>query len=122
MYKRQISGRSLGHGQLRLHAKLEPLAAQPHFELAVELKKGSLPALNDLLRAYAGIDASRGEFEIFGQMAMQKGHYEGYVKPFLDHVDFKNFDNDKKTMGERIWKGAAVAVLELFKNLSLIHI
>jgi hypothetical protein len=114
--KIDISGRSLGNGQLRLHAKLEPLADQPHFELAVELKKVSLPALNDLLRAYAGIDASRGQLEMFGQMAMQKGHYEGYVKPFLDHVDFKNFDNDKKTIGERIWKGAAVAVLELFNN------
>ncbi len=114
--KIDVSGRSLGNGQLRLHAKLEPLADQTHFELAVELKKVSLPALNDLLRAYAGIDASRGEFEMFGQMAMQKGHYEGYVKPFLNHVDFKNFDNDKKNIGERVWKGAAVAVLELFRN------
>src|ERR1017187_362008 len=111
-----ISGRSLGNGQLRLHAKLEPLADQPHFELAVELEKVSLPALNDLLRAYVGIDASRGKCGMFGQMAMQKGHYEGYVKPFLDHVDFKNFDNDKKNLGERIWKDATVAVLELFKN------
>ena len=111
-----IAGRSLGNGQLTLHAKLEPLADQAHFELAVELKKVSLPALNVFLRAYVGIDASKGEFTMFGQMAMQKGHYEGYVKPFLEHVDFKNFDNDKKTLGERIWKGAAVAVLKLFKN------
>jgi hypothetical protein len=111
-----ISGRSIGNGQLRLYAKLEPLADQPHFELAVELKKVSLPALNDLLRSYVGIDASRGQFEAFGQMAMQKGHYEGYVKPFLDHVDFKNIDDEKKNLGERLWKGAVVAVIELFKN------
>jgi hypothetical protein len=111
-----ISGRSLGNGELRLFAKLEPLAVQPHFELAVELKKVSLPALNNLLRAYAGIDASRGQLDVVGQMAMQKGHYEGYVKPFLDQVDFKNFDNDKKNIEERLWKSMAVAVLELFKN------
>ncbi len=111
-----ISGRSLGNGQLRLHAKLEPLADQAHFELAVELKKVSLPALNDFLRAYVGIDASKGEFTMFGQMAMAKAHYEGYVKPFLEHVDFKNLDDDKKSLGQRIWKGAAVAVIELFKN------
>jgi hypothetical protein len=111
-----IAGRSLGNGQLRLHARLEPLADQAHFELAVELKKVSLPALNDFLRAYVGIDASKGELTMFGQMAMQKGHYEGYVKPFLEHVDFKNFDNDKKSLGQRIWKGAAVAVIQLFKN------
>jgi len=114
--KIDISGRSLGNGELRLHAKLEPLAPQAHFELAIELKRVSLPTLNNLLRAYVGIDASRGQLDMFGQMAMQKGHYEGYVKPFLDHVDFKNFDNDKKNLGQRMWKGAVVAVLELFKN------
>ena len=111
-----ISGRSIGNGQLRLNAKLEPLADQPHFELTVELKKVSLPALNELLRAYVGIDVSQGQFDVFGQMAMQKGHYEGYLKPFLDHVDFKNRDDEKKNFGERIWKDAVVAVIKLFKN------
>lgn len=114
--KIDISGRSIGNGQLRLYAKLEPLADQPHFELAVELKKVSLPALNDLMRAYVGIDVSKGEFDVFGQMAMQKGHYEGYLKPFLDHVDFKNRDDEDKNLGERIWKGVVVAVIKLFKN------
>jgi hypothetical protein len=114
--KIDISGRSIGNGQLRLYAKLEPLAEQPHFDLAVELKKVSLPALNDFLRAYIGIDVARGQFEAFGQMAMQKGHYEGYVKPFLEHVDFTNTADDKKSLGERIWKDAVVAVFELFKN------
>jgi hypothetical protein len=111
-----ISGRSIGNGQLRLNAKLEPLADQAHFKLDVELKKVSLPALNDMLRAYIGIDVSQGQFDVFGQMAMQEGHYEGYLKPFLDHVDFKNRDDANKNLGERIWKGAVVAVIKLFKN------
>lgn len=114
--KIDISGRSIGNGQLRLYAKLEPLADQAHFELNVELKKVSLPAMNDLLRAYIGIDVSRGQFEAFAQMAMQKGHYEGYLKPFLEQVDFKNVADEKRNLGERIWKGAVVAVIELFKN------
>ncbi len=114
--KIDISGRSIGNGQLRLNAKLEPLADQPHFELAIELKKVSLPALNDVLRAYVGIDVSQGEFDVVGQMAMQKGHYEGYLKPFLDHVDFKNRDDENKSLGERMWKGVVVAVIKLFRN------
>jgi len=114
--KIDISGRSIGNGQLRLYAKLEPLADLAHFELNVELKKVSLPAMNELLRAYIGIDVSRGQFEAFAQMAMQKGHYEGYLKPFLEHVDFKNVADEKRNLGERIWKGAVVAVIELFKN------
>jgi len=114
--KIDISGRSIGDGELRLNAKLEPLADQAHFEIAVELRKVSLPAINDLLRAYVGIDVSRGQFDVFGQMAMQKGHYEGYVKPFLNHVDFKNRDDMDKNFGERLWKGVVVAVIKLFEN------
>jgi Domain of Unknown Function (DUF748) len=113
--KIDISGRSIGDGQLRLNAQLEPLADQPHFELAVELDKVSLPALNNFLRSYVGIDVSQGHLNLFGQMAMQRGHYEGYLKPFLEDVDFK--DNDaNKAIGARIWKGAVVAVLKLFRN------
>jgi hypothetical protein len=114
--KIDLSGRSIGEGRLRLYAKLEPLADQAHFQLAVELTKVSLPALNDLLKAYAGIEVSRGEFEVFGQMAVQKGHYEGYVKPFLDNVDFKNPEGEDKNLGKRIWKGVITAAAELFKN------
>lgn len=114
--KIDLSGQSIGNGRLRLVAKLEPLADQPHFSLAVELTKVSLPSLNELLRAYAGIDVSQGNFEVFGQMAMQEGHYEGYVKPFLEHVDFKNADDENKSLGKRIWKGMVVGAAELFKN------
>jgi hypothetical protein len=109
-----LSGRTFGDGDLRLYAKLEPLADQPHLQLALELKKVSLPALNDLMKAYAGVDVSRGQFELFGQMAMQKGHYEGYVKPFLERVEFKAVDD--KDLGERIKKDVLSALAELFKN------
>ena len=111
-----ISGRSIGNGELRLNAKLEPLADQPHFKLALELRKVSLPALNDLLRAYVGIDVSQGQFDVFGQMAMQKGHFEGYLKPFLDHVDFRNHDDASRKLGARIRKDALVSVIKLFRN------
>jgi hypothetical protein len=113
--KIDISGRSIGGGQLRLDAELEPLADQPHFKLAIELDKVSLPALNNFLRSYVGIDVSQGHLNVVGQMAMQRGHYEGYLKPFLDGVDFKNHDADKD-IGARIWKGAVVAVIKLFRN------
>jgi hypothetical protein len=111
-----ISGRTFGDGDLRLNAQAEPLADQAHFKIDLELKHVSLPTLNDLLRAYVGIDVSRGQFDVFGQMAMQNGHYEGYIKPFMNRVDFANQDDPNKKLGERLWKGIVVAVVKLFKN------
>ncbi len=114
--KIDVSGRSIGGGQLRLFAKLEPLADQAHFQLNGELTKVELPALNNFLKAFAGIEVSKGQFELFGQIATQKGHYEGYVKPFLDHVDFTRPESDDKSVGEQVWQNVVAAVSELFKN------
>ncbi len=114
--KIDVSGRSIGNGRLRLFAKLEPLADQAHFQINAELTKVELPALNNFLKAYAGIEVSKGQFEIFGQIATQKGHYEGYVKPFLDHVDFTPPKPDDKNLGEHLWQALVAAVSELFKN------
>ncbi|HEY1763912.1 MAG TPA: hypothetical protein VGF85_03245, partial [Opitutaceae bacterium] len=92
------------------------LADQAHFQFAVELKRLALPALNDFMKAYADIEVSHGQFEVFGQMAMQKGHYEGYVKPFLQDVDFKTSDKKGQTLGEELWKDLIAGVSKLFKN------
>jgi hypothetical protein len=113
--KIDISGVTLGDGQLRLFTKLEPLAAKPHFELAMELKKMSLPALNDFLRAYAKVDVSRGQFDVFAQMAMREGHYEGYVKPFFTNLSFSE-PKDGESLGHRIWESIVSGVADLAKN------
>ena len=111
-----ISGRTIGNGDLRLFTKLDPLADQANFVLAVELTKVTLPALNDILRAYARVDVSKGRFEVFGQMAMRKGHYEGYVKPFMDRLDFKEAGDENKSVGQRIWKDIVADILNLIRN------
>ncbi|HZZ20444.1 MAG TPA: DUF748 domain-containing protein [Opitutaceae bacterium] len=112
----QISGVSLGDGNLKLFAKLEPLAIQPHFQLAMEMKKVSLPALNDMLSAYVKVKVSEGQFDVVAQMAMANGHYEGYVKPFLTSVKFADVDPAHDTIGRRIWKALVSAFADLAKN------
>jgi hypothetical protein len=114
--KIDVAGRSIGNGRLRLFTELEPLANQAHFQLNVELTKVSLTALNNFLKAYAGVEVTGGQFEIFGQMAMQKGHYEGYVKPFLNNVDFTAPNEKDEDLEERIWQRLVAATTELFKN------
>jgi Domain of Unknown Function (DUF748) len=114
--KIDISGVTIGKGDIHIFAKVEPLAAQAHFDLAMELKKVSMPALNDLLRAYVKIDVSQGEFEVFAQMAMRDGHYEGYVKPFMKDLKFDDVSDKDKSLGERLWKDAVAMFANLAKN------
>jgi hypothetical protein len=112
--KVEIKGITVGGGELHLYAKAEPLADKPHFEINLELKKVALPALNDFLHAYAGVTVAQGRFELFLQMAMNNGHYEGYVKPFLN--DLRLEESAEKPLGERIWTKLVAALAEFAKN------
>jgi hypothetical protein len=114
--KIDVSGVTEGAGQFRLFAKVEPLAAKPHFELNMQVKKVSLPALNPILKVYAHIEVSKGQFEAFSQMAMADGHYEGYVKPFFTDLGFDGVQNESKLLGYRMWKALVAGMADLAKN------
>jgi hypothetical protein len=112
--KVQLTGTTIGGGELRLYAKIEPLADKPHFELNLELTKMVLPALNDFLHAYAGVQVAQGRFELFSQMAMRNGHYEGYIKPFFN--DLRLGDSVDESLGQRIKTRLFAAFAEFAKN------
>jgi len=112
----RMSGRTIGGGELALSAKLEPLADKPNFAMSAKLTEVALPALNDLMQAYVDVDVSKGRFEAYCQMAMREGHYEGYVKPFLDHVEFKDTSGERKSLGQRLWQTLVAAFFSLAKN------
>ena len=47
----------------------EPLAVRPHFHLSMNVDNVNLPALNDSLMAYVGVDVGRGTFRMAAEMA-----------------------------------------------------
>lgn len=111
-----VEGDSVGGGRLSLVMLAEPLAAQPHFELRVTLDRVSLPALNDLLRAYGNVDVSAGVMQLYLEMAARDGRFEGYVKPFFEGVDFKDLAEDDKNLAEKLWEKIVSGAVRLFKN------
>jgi hypothetical protein len=111
-----LHGQTIGGGRLRVGTQVEPLAAQPHFLLKLELEQVSLPALNDFLRAYGGVDVSAGTFNGYLEMTARNGHFEGYFKPFFENVDFKDAAGQDKALGEQIWEGAVRFFAFVFKN------
>jgi hypothetical protein len=99
-----IEGESLGGGRLLLLLNAEPLAAEPHFHLTLELDNVNLPALNESLRAYANVDVGRGTFRLVGEMAGRDGGFQGYVKPFFEDLDFRNIEDKEKGVGALVWE------------------
>lgn len=111
-----LRAKTIGNGDLRLFGGLDLLAEQPRFKLNLELINVDLPALNDFLLAYGNVDVSRGEFQIFLEVAAAEGRYEGYIKPFFDELDFKNVEDKSKPVTQRLWEKMVSGLSKLLKN------
>lgn len=109
-------GETIGGGLLKLVTQLEPLAEQPHFLLKFEVESVSMPALNDFLLAYAGVDVRAGIFNGYVEMVARDGSFSGYFKPFFEEVDFSTPANETRPLGQKIWETMVRGFAWLFKN------
>ncbi len=110
------SGETIGAGKLRLTGQLEPLAAQPHFLVKLELEGVSLPALNEFLRAYGGVDVSKGTFSAYVEATGRDGRFKGYFKPFFNNLDFSEPPGVTRPIGQAIWETVVRGLAWVFKN------
>jgi hypothetical protein len=113
-----LRGETIGGGRLRILTLAEPLAAQPHFLVKLELEAVALPALNDFLRAYGGVDVRAGTFNGYLEMVARNGRFEGYFKPFFQDVDFTDIAGQEKSLGAQVWEGMVRFFAFVFKNHS----
>jgi hypothetical protein len=111
-----VEGITPGNGQLALSSELEPLAPDPRFHLKLKLEKLSLPAVNQFLLAYGKVDVSAGEFTGYLEMVARDKHYEGYFKPFFEHLEFKNAADADKSIFARLWEKMVSGLASLVKN------
>ncbi len=112
----ELSARTIGDGDLRMSGGWDALAERPRFNLNLELTGVNLPALNDFLLAYGNVDVSRGEFQLFLEVAAEDGRYQGYLKPFFENLDFTNVEDQNKNLGQRLWERLVSALSTLVKN------
>lgn len=105
-----------GGGRLELNGRGNPLAAQPHFDLNLQLQHVALPKLNDFLRAYAGVDVRAGSLSIYAEMSAAEGQFQGYLKPFLENIDFTDTEMQRKPLLDKLWESTVSFLAFVFKN------
>lgn len=111
-----VAGDTLGAGKLKLMLAAAPLAELPHFHLSLNVDTVNLPALNDMLRAYANVDVRAGTFRLAAEMAGKDGGFQGYVKPFFEDLDFSDLGDQKRGLGSKLWEGVVAAFAWVVKN------
>jgi hypothetical protein len=107
---------SMGDGYLRIRADANVLKRIPDFNLALEFEKVNLPDLNNLLQAYAGIDAEQGVFYLYSEMAATDGALKGYVKPIITDLKILDLKEDSANPLALAWEGIVGLATELFEN------
>jgi hypothetical protein len=115
----KASGTTLGGGWFNVDVKLNPLAANPTFELNASLTNVNLTALNNFLEAYGKFDVARGDFEMYTSFASADGKYDGFVKVLFKHLDVFSWEKDhKKNILKLFWQAIVGLVSEGLKNQS----
>jgi hypothetical protein len=81
------SGLVLDSGRLEFDGNVDVFAASPEFDIDLKIKSLDVRELNDLLKAYVGIDAEGGRFSLYSEVRGHEKSIDGYAKPILDDVE-----------------------------------
>jgi hypothetical protein len=112
-----LNGMLMGSGATRMTAAFRPDLEKPDFDLSLTIVKTQIKALNQLLRAYGGIDAAAGVFSLFSEVSVKHGKVTGYLKPlFKDVRVFEPGQDQHKGLLQKIYEKTINALAEVFKN------
>ena len=110
-----ISGQSIGDGDIRITGGGNILQDIPDFDVSFELKEAQLPAFNSYTRDFASLDFKEGEAGVFGELAIANGRVKGYVKPIVSDVNMVSIDQDQNPFNI-IWESLTSFFIEVFEN------
>lgn len=113
----KVTGQFMGTGQTVVAGIFRPEKPDPDFDLDVRIVKTQLRSFNDVLRAYADVDVSKGSFSFFSQLSIKHGRINGYVKPMFNDVKVYDPAQDAdKAWTKKVYEAVIGGVADLLKN------
>lgn len=103
-------------GTMVLNMKLNPLAAEPAFDLNAEIKNSNLVLLNDFFKVYGHFDVNKGNFGLYTEFAAGDGKFKGYVKPIIKDLDVLGPEDRKDAFFQKVWEALAGGVSKVLEN------
>lgn len=100
-----VTAQVLDGAPATVKGSVDAFAAQPTFDVNLEVKDVQLPQVNPWLREYIRADAEAGKFELYLELAAADGKFAGYAKPILQDVDLYRSDEEEQSALRRLWEG-----------------
>jgi hypothetical protein len=113
----KLTGKFMGTGSAIAEATFEAEKSGPAFDIAVRIENVSVPAMNDLLRAYGRFDAAAGRFSFFTELSAKDGRITGYVKPLFKDMKVYAPEQEKgKPLLRKVYERVVGSVAKLLEN------
>jgi hypothetical protein len=111
-----LEGRIMGNAPVKLSGKIDPNAETPTFDIDLSLESAKLVDVNPWLRRFLKVDAAEGAFSMYSELAAAKGHFEGYVKPLLEHPKITTVKEETQGPFQKLWAGLVSLAAKIFEN------
>jgi hypothetical protein len=112
-----LTGKFMGSGKTFVRARFRPEKKRADLDLSVAIEKTRLTAMNDLLLAYGGFDASAGSFSLYSELRIADGSISGYVKPFFKDMDVYDSRQDGgKRFTDQVYEMLIGGVATILQN------
>jgi hypothetical protein len=112
-----ITGLFMGSGQTQASATFRAIEEGSDFDLKLQIEDTHLPAMNDLLQAYLGLDTAAGTFSLFSEIEIRGNSISGYIRPFFIDIDIPApEDEEDKPVIQKVYEWLVGAVLTLLEG------
>ena len=91
---------TIGGGSFKADCKINILKLIPDFDLNASIENTNVPALNNFFKAYAGVDAERGQFNFYTEIALVDRELDGYFKPLVKDLKVLKWGEEEEKGGE----------------------
>ncbi len=112
-----LKGQFMGSGDTAVSGTFRPEKKGPDFNVRIAIKNTSMPAMNDLFRAYGNFDVSAGAFSFYSELTVKNNNVTGYVKPLFRKMKVYDKRTDKEK-GEfhKLYEELVGGVAKLLEN------
>lgn len=112
----ELRGRFGKDAPLSAKGRANPLAKQPTFDVNASLENAPLVDVNPWLREFLNVDAEKGVFSLYAELAAADGRFEGYVKPILEDPEIFRMDEPSDSVLQKAWEALVGAVSGILEN------
>lgn len=107
------TARSFGDGYVKIDGQVNIIKEVPDVDVSFELKEANATALNGFTQHYGRVDFEKGNFSVFGEIAIADKYMKGYVKPLLSD---SKLIGKSDTFPETLWEGFIGVFKFVLKN------